>query len=314
MRIASGVRIGWLDLPAEVRGAVEAILGGEVVDAVSQPGGFSPGTADRVRTAAGARAFVKAVSPAQNEVSPRLHRREAQVTAALPSTAPAPSLLGYHDDGTWVALVLQDIEGQHPATPWVRHELESVLATLEDFALVATPSPIADIPTAAKSFGHDFAGWHRVAANPPADLRPWAAQHLGDLCALADRSVAALSGATLVHGDLRADNLLLSQDGSVTLVDWPWACRGPAWLDRVLLLINVLLHGGHDAGAIVNRCAASAKADPADLVAVLAAAAGFFIDAARQPAPAGLPTVRDFQRAQGEAVLAWLQDASSNFR
>ncbi len=48
-----GVRIGWTDLPIDVRGAVEVIVGGAVVEAVSQVGGFSPGTADRVRTADG---------------------------------------------------------------------------------------------------------------------------------------------------------------------------------------------------------------------------------------------------------------------
>jgi hypothetical protein len=48
---ASGVRIGWADLPLDVRGAVEAIVGDTVVEAVSQTGGFSPGTADPTATA-----------------------------------------------------------------------------------------------------------------------------------------------------------------------------------------------------------------------------------------------------------------------
>jgi hypothetical protein len=63
MTRASGVRIGWAELTHEVRSAVEAIMGGTVVEAVSQVGGFPPETADRVRTADGRRAFVKAVSP-----------------------------------------------------------------------------------------------------------------------------------------------------------------------------------------------------------------------------------------------------------
>ena len=59
---AAGVRVAWADLPARVRDVVEEILGAPVVEAVSQPGGFSPGSADRVRTADGRRAFVKAVA------------------------------------------------------------------------------------------------------------------------------------------------------------------------------------------------------------------------------------------------------------
>ena len=55
-------RISWTDLPGHVQAGVEEILGAPVVEATGQQGGFSPGTADRVRTATGRRAFVKAVS------------------------------------------------------------------------------------------------------------------------------------------------------------------------------------------------------------------------------------------------------------
>ncbi|GCB50951.1 hypothetical protein SNL152K_8298 [Streptomyces sp. NL15-2K] len=59
---ATGTRIPWAHLPEPVRDAVADVLGGPVVHAVTQPGGFSPGAATRVRTADGRRAFVKAVS------------------------------------------------------------------------------------------------------------------------------------------------------------------------------------------------------------------------------------------------------------
>ncbi len=304
--IASGVRIGWADLPPGVRRAVERIVGAPVVEAVSQAGGFSPGTADRVRAADGRRAFVKAVSRRQNELSPDLHRREARVTAALPSSVPAPRLLGWHDDGDWVALVLEDIEGRHPATPWVPDELELVLAALADLARSATPSPVPGLASAAESFGDDFAGWRRMRADPPAALDPWVARHLDELCALADRGLAALAGDTLAHTDIRADNLLVGPDGAVTVVDWPWACRGPVWLDALLLLVNVRLFGGHDTGELLARLTTGTGADRGDLIAVLAGMAGFFADAARLPPPSGLPTVREFQRAQADAVLSWL--------
>jgi aminoglycoside phosphotransferase (APT) family kinase protein len=287
---------------------VEEIIGDAVVEAVSQAGGFSPGTADRVRTTDGRRAFVKAVSPAQNEHSPDLHRREARVTGALPAHVPAPRLLGCYDDGGWVALVLQDIDGRHPATPWASDELERVLATLDDLAGSLTPSPLPGLATAADRLAEDFAGWRRITADPPPDLHPWVVRHLDELCAQADRGLAALAGDTLVHTDIRADNLLLRPDGTVTVVDWPWACRGPAWLDTLLLLINVRLFGGHDTQALLAERAAVTGADEDDLIAVLAGVAGFFADAARQPPPRGLPTVRAFQRAQADTVLSWLRE------
>jgi hypothetical protein len=102
---ASGVRINWMQIPVRVRAGIEAIIGGgAVIAAVSQSGGFSPGTADRVVTADGRRAFVKAVSSTQNEQSPSLHRAEAHVVGQLPSTSFVPALLGVYDDGAWVGL------------------------------------------------------------------------------------------------------------------------------------------------------------------------------------------------------------------
>jgi hypothetical protein len=304
MTSATGVRIGWHELPQEVRSAVADILGGPVVEAVSQPGGFSPGTADRVRTASGRRAFVKAVSPAQNSRSRELLCAEAGISALLPAWIPAPRLLGCYDNGYWIALALEDIDGRHPRTPWVSGELEAVLATLRTLAARGTPSPLADLPSAVEMVADQFEGWRRIAEDPPADLHPWAAPRLPELVALADRGRVAVAGATLTHLDVRADNLLIGRAGAVTLVDWPWACRGAAWLDTLLLLINVRLYGGHDTDALLAR---HARADPADLTGALAGFAGFLADVSRRPAPPGLPTVRACQRAQHEVVLGWVR-------
>ena len=198
MVVAAGVRIGWDDLPGSVRRAVEGILGGEVVEAVSQSGGFSPGTADRVRTAAGRRAFVKAVGATLNEHSPRLHRQEAGVTAALPAAAPTPRLLGVHDDGDWVALVLTDVDGRHP--DWANPaDVAAVRAALADLARVLTPCPIPDARATRDLLEPDFAGWHRLRDDPPEDLDPWLAGHLDELCRHAEHGLDALAGNTLLR-------------------------------------------------------------------------------------------------------------------
>jgi aminoglycoside phosphotransferase (APT) family kinase protein len=306
MPTAAGVRIRWTDVPAHVRSEVDAILGSPVVEAVSQTGGFSPGTADRVRTADGRRAFVKAVSPRQNERSVTLHRQEAAVSARLPSDPHIPRLLGTYDDGEWIALVLEDVEGAHPVTPWQPAELAATLGMLSELAGRLTPTPIPDLPSASDVLAHDLAGWSRVRADPPEDLDPWARANLDRLAGLAERAPYALSGGTLVHTDVRADNLLVRPDGQVVLVDWPWACRGPAWLDRVLLLVNVQLYGGHDVEALLGEHVGTAV-DADDVDALLAGLTGYFVDAARHPAPVGLPTVRAFQRDQGRSTLAWLR-------
>jgi Phosphotransferase enzyme family len=297
---ANGVRIGWTDLPEPVVRSTEALLGSPVVAAVSQPGGFSPGTADRVLTADGRRAFVKAVGNSLNEVSVELARQEAHVTAHMPAGAPVPRLLGAFDDGEWVALVYEDVEGRHPRTPWTEAEIDAAAAALADLARLTTPMPVPDLPRASDQHFYNFHGWDQLAADVPADLEPWAAERLDELRAAAARGLAVLAhGDTLAHCDIRADNLLVRPDGRVVIVDWPWGCAGPSWLDRLLLAMNVATHGG-DADRLL------AGIDPGQAFDVVAGIAGHWQLRGRQPPPPGLPTVRAFQRALGERFLAWL--------
>jgi hypothetical protein len=81
----------------------------------------------------------------------------------------------------------------------------------------------------------------------------------------------------------------------------------PAWLDTLLLLVNVNFYGGHDPDALLHDLPATAGVDPQVVTGVLAGLAAFFLDTARQPAPPGLPTIRAFQSDQGRATLTWLR-------
>ncbi len=300
VRGEGGARLRWRDLPPHVRDGVGDVLGSPVVRADSQAGGFSPGSADRVVTATGRRAFVKAVGPEPNAHSPQLHRREGRVSAGLPPSLPVPRLLGTVDDGGWVALVLEEVDGHQPALPWRPADVAAVLDALAALAAGATPCPVPDLPAAADALREDFAGFDRLAAD---GVRLPA---LGELRGLARRGVASLGGDTLAHADLRADNVLLTAGGAV-LVDWPHACRGPVWLDALLLLVEVERYGGHDVDALLATSPTTRDADPGELTAVLAGLAAYFLDGARRPAPPGLPTLREFQRVQGEALLAWVR-------
>src|SRR3954462_2312665 len=105
-------------LPSAVRAWADQVLGSPVCTWSSEPGGFSPGVAARVTCADGTRAFLKAVSADANPDSPGMHRTEAKVTAALPPALGSPRLLSSYDDGTWVALLLDQVDGRPPARPW----------------------------------------------------------------------------------------------------------------------------------------------------------------------------------------------------
>ncbi len=190
---ASGVRLAWGTLPAELRAAVEAWLREPVASATSQAGGFSPGVAARLLTASGRRVFLKAVGAELNADSPRFHRREIAIAAALPAHTPAPRLLWSYDRHGWVALIFEDVAGTQPQQPWRADELARVLGALNDLAVALTPSPLPPtIAVRARDSGLiNGAWWSRVRRDAPPRLDPWSAQHLAALIALEAGAPAA---------------------------------------------------------------------------------------------------------------------------
>ncbi|WP_369373419.1 phosphotransferase family protein [Streptomyces sp. cg36] len=309
--VAAGVRREWWAVPDGVRDLVEARLGSPVESAVTQPGGFSPGVAARARLADGRRLFLKAVGPEPNPDTPALHRAEARITAALPAEAPVPRLLLSVEDAGWVVLAFEDVEGRTPEQPWRGDELRRVLGASAALGALLDPAPV-EAPTVGERLGEKFRGWRRLSDAYGRDPRavewldPWALRNLGRLAEREETWQTAVSGTALVHGDLRADNVLLTED-RVMVVDWPWAAVGAAWFDVVNMGPSVLMRGGPETAALLDAHLAERGADPDDVTTVLTALTGYFLHQSTQAPPPGLPTLRAFQGAQGEAALRWLR-------
>jgi hypothetical protein len=321
----------WDEMPARVRSAIEDRLGSRVVSARSQAGGFSPGVAARLQLADGGRVFVKAVCGSSNPDSRAIHRREARVAAALPSRVPAPALRWLWDDGEWVVLAFDDIDGRAPDLPWRAHELERVLDALHELATVLTPSPVPLEP-ASEWLARLFGRWRRIADSPdrngpdgngpdghgpdghgpgetgsideerlPIGIR----NVLDDLVELESRWPESVRGDTLVHLDVRADNLLLTSD-RVLVVDWPWAAVGAPWLDLVAMLPSVAMQGGPQPDDVWRAHPLHRGVDDDRVDSFIAALAGLFVHDSLLPPPPGIPTLRAFQAGQGEQAIAWL--------
>jgi len=304
---AEGTRLAWEAVPASVRSALEERLGSPVAEAVVQPGGFSPGTAARLRLADGRRVFVKAVGSSPNADSPTFHRNEARIAAAMPRGAPVPRFLLTYDDGDWVALAFEDVDGRHPEVPWRQEELDRVLAAVGDLVESLTPAPV-QAPPVGEYFNDQFRGWRELAAGQaePEWLDPWAMSNLDRLAALEGGWPDAAAGETLLHGDLRADNILVTP-ARVLFVDWPHACVGAGWVDLTFMLPSVAMQRGPKPWELFDRHPFGRSAPPDRVDAVVAAVAGFFVWRGSLPPPPGLPGVRAFQRAQGTHALAWLR-------
>jgi aminoglycoside phosphotransferase (APT) family kinase protein len=153
----------------------------------------------------------------------------------------------------------------------------------------------------------EICGWRGMLRATPAALDPWSRAHLPQLASLEAEAPHAVSGDTLLHFDVRADNLLLTP-ARVYLVDWPHAAVGAAWVDAVFFAPSVAMQGGPQPEALLRRFASARAADPDAITAAIATIAGFFTAHALEPAPPGLPTLRAFQAALGAVARAWLSD------
>lgn len=307
-----GARRPWSDLPPRLRRALEAWWGREVAGSESQPGGFSPGIAARLRAADGSRLFVKAVGPEPNPDSPAFHRREIAIASQLPAEAPAPRLRWWLDEGAggWVLLAFDDIPGIGPALPWRASDIERVMAALTELGAALTPSPLppGSVSGAPEAFAHTICGWRRLRDEPPSPpLDDWSRSHLDRLAELEAEAGAVARGSTLLHFDLRADNMVLTRE-RVWFVDWPHAHIGAAWIDGLLLAPSVAMQGGPQPEDLLAQLPGYRRADRHAVTAVIAATAGFFTHRSLQPPPAGLPTIRAFQAAQGVVCREWLAD------
>lgn len=302
---ASKRRLLWTQVPPKVKAAVENMAGGQVVEAANCEGGFSPGLASRLTLADGSMIFVKAIDGGEWPDQATMYRAESSVSAALPAAVPAPRLLASHDDGRWVVLAFEYVDGAEPDLRRRPAEVLRVAAALEELASTLTPSPIA-VPSDHPRLG----GWADLASDSdrlarlPA-LSPWAATNLTRLIALEEAGLAAAQGRSLVHFDAYPHNILLT-DNRVLFADWPHARLGAPYVDLILFASSAAA-AGVDPEPIVTGHAPAAETEPHVIDAVLAAHAGFCVSGGLYPVSPALAPIIAAKAELGIAATAWLQ-------
>ena len=300
---AVGVRLPYAAVPAAVRAWVEQELGSPVVGTVEQVGGMSPGCATRLTCADGTRAFVKAVGAELNPDTPGLFRREVAVLGHLGEHALWARMLASYDDGDWVALLIEDVEGRHPDFTDAM-ELEAVLDGVDRLGVVLRERGVpesVDLLDVGTVF-HKWADSLDSLADPPPgtpvpewlrdDPHGWA-----DL--LREHGDRPMPDA--VHWDIRVDNLLRRPGGEVVFLDWGTTARGPAWVDPLLARLE------HAEDAWFDEAVGTSPAlREAGDEAVTAFLAGFSAHLAVRSVVAvdvNLPTLNDFRIRESRRIL-----------
>lgn len=303
----------WARLPMGARDWLQEQVDGKTINFASTAGGYASGVAGLL-TASGNMFFVKAVpldSPSSAD-----YITEARVARALASSVPTPRLLHEGSADGWVLLVFDVAMGQTPDEPWPRDQLLTVMKMLDGLSPRLTPSPVWDLPTVADRMRGRCTTWSRLLETgsfgqlSEGDLSEWEREHLPRLAHLEQSWENLVVGETLLHFDLRHDNLKIDDHGRICILDWGRACKGPDWVDVVCLLLESDA-GSTDLQGLFGQSARAAAADPLAVDAFLTVLASYWRHAATltHRVPAELKHRREFS---SQSTLQWLQQRWHN--
>ncbi|MEK8228193.1 hypothetical protein NKG05_22140 [Oerskovia sp. M15] len=288
-----------------------------------------------LRLSTGDQVFLKAARTLDEPESADLHRAEARITVRLPRPSPAPTSCGVMGTATGSCSPTRRSTGipagpvgprrarprpQHPRRP-VPHPR----------------SPRDPAAPAGPELASSAIGWGQLQREPYAHLEhvaPWAARHLGALAELELGVLVACEGESIVHGDMRADNLVVTPTRSTSSTGptrcagqpgWTWpTCspasgprgrgsvrsgRGPRPDGRAATCrpLGGLRAGGRVAHRRLRRPSLGVDVHPADLRSIVGGLAGSSMDVARRPAPRSRPGQAEQALGWSLAGLAWLE-------
>jgi hypothetical protein len=204
------------------------------------------------------------------------------------------TLLAYEDDGARPTLILEDLSRERWPPPWTPADIDLVRHALDQ---VWTHPPPAGVPR-LEELREEWVGWSDVAADPTSFLSlrlcssVWLEHALPQL--IHAEGSFRLDGDSLVHVDVRSDNLCLRADAAI-LIDWNQACVGNPEFDLAFWAPSLRSEGGPQPETLLGSDAGPAAAF----------VSGFFACRAGLPPIPRAPRVREVQSTQLLTALPW---------
>jgi aminoglycoside phosphotransferase (APT) family kinase protein len=297
----SARRLEWPHLAPYLREHVEERCGSPVLGVESIEAGFTPGFASVLTCADGTQHFVKAAAKKAQRPFAASYAEEVRHLGTLPAGVPAPRLLWHDEDEEWIVFATAFVDAEPVARPWSPRDLDACLDALDILAERFTPAPAS---MGLRPFTAETADWGSAwqGLTPPSHT-----DRRDEAVALAARAGELLLGETLVHGDLRADNALVTDAGTAWFCDWNWPAVGPAWLDPFMLLVGAY-GDGLDVDAVIAARPLLREAPSEAVDSLLALMAGYFLRAGCGSVPPNSPHVRDHQYWTGTICWLWLAE------
>lgn len=272
---------------------LEAWLGCAIDEVHESSQGYTPAIRARLTLSDGRRVFFKG---ATDEETASWLRQEVATYRALEGAPFLPLLLEVIDEqGERPAMLLEDLSEAHWPPHWRPGDVEAVLERLREVA--SWPAP-PHLPPMSEGTHGAVSGWELVRDDPEPFLslglcsRDWLEAALPTL--LAAQARVPQDGESLVHLDVRSDNLCFHPERGVLLIDWNWAARGIAEYDVAFWLPSLRLEGGPQPWEVLPGEGALASA-----------VSGYFCSMAGQPPLPRAPQVRPFQLEQARVALPW---------
>ena len=261
--------------------------------------GYTPAQRWLVQFADGSSAFVKVgATPVTAEWLRLEMRRYEQLDAPF-----MPKRLAFDDAPARPLLVLEDLSAARWPPPWERGDVESLIRTLQRVACTRPLPPdlgsLAELYGRAGSDERARCGWGAVAAAPAEFLSlglcsaAWLERALPRLCEA--HNEALVEGDDLVHHDVRSDNVCITADRGLVLIDWNNAHRGNGACDLAFAAPSLRLEGGPLPEELVH--------DDGRLAALVS---GYFAARAGQAQIPDAPLVRWIQLRQLRIALPWV--------
>lgn len=280
-------------LSIDLAARLERVMGRSVVGATAVSRGYTPAERWVVHLDDGTRVFAKSGADSATSAVAAWLRREHEAYTSLEADF-MPRLLGWDDDGVAPLLVLEDLSSANWPPPWDIETLAAVRTALAGVRRTVAPADAPDLELAQRE---RLSGWVRISRDRAPFLAlglvtpAWLEQVLPVL--LEASAHAELRGESLVHFDVRSDNICV-RNGRAILIDWPGYARGNGLFDLASWLPSLWREGGPPPWDVLPN----SEGFSVLLAGYFAAQAGL------APIPTA-PGVREVQRLQLGAALPW---------
>lgn len=214
----------------------------------------------------------------------------------------------------WHALLLEDL-GPPTAPPWRTADLRAASHGLADFHRHSLGLELPQLLPRDKH-GHFASIWAGLSADgslarlpslageASGEVERWLSESVPALRRAAEYLVEAPPPQTLLHFDVRSDNLRIVE-GQLRLFDWNWASVGPAELDLAAFAQSVTVEGGGDPERVIALYAEHLPVRDEVVTSSAASIAPYLLRGFWAPEVPGLPRLREFQRRQAVVTLEW---------